>query len=261
MILILLIPSFFLAISLLLKKNIIVVYQVGKVASSTAMATLKNNNVTAIQVHWATPSGVINLLAEHAKHGFKVPRHIINTFALNFLKSLGKKKINYLILTRFPSDRNISAFYQNKYDSYNSLDIDNAYGIKYDDMLDEFLLRYKHWIPENWLLNDFCVFFNISSKDLIHKLKHKSSFTIGNSKLAFHSINSDSDLLLKALNKLGEGQVQLIKLVTANIAKDKDYSSVYDEMKSRIAKTDYKNYMNIVNPQYTALNKTLLKKP
>jgi len=252
--------SFFVALNLLRKKNVIVVYQVGKVASSSVMASLRINNISAIQVHWATSCGIVNLLAEHARYGFKVPRHIINSVALNFLRSLGKRKINYLILTRFPSDRNVSAYFQNRYDSYNSLGVDVSHSVELDELYTEFLSRYKHWIPENWLVHDFCVFFNVSPEDLIQKLKQEPSFMFGSSKVVFHSINSHPNTLLGSLNQLIAEGSQLSELVHANLADDKDYSLVYNEMKARISQTAYSEQMNTVNRQFSTINEILLYK-
>ena len=256
--LVVLLLSFFVAVNLLRKKNVIVVYQVGKVASSSVMASLRINNLSAIQVHWATSGGIVNLLVEHASYGFKVPRHIINSVALNFIRILGKRKINYLILTRFPSDRNISAYFQNRYDSYNSLGVDVAQSVEIDDLYADFLSRYKHWIPENWLIHDFCVFFSVSPEDLIQKLKHKSSFILGSSKIVFHSINSRSVSLLASLNQLIEEGSQLSELVHVNLADDKDYSSAYNEIKAKISQTAYSDQMNIVNRQFSTINDILL---
>jgi hypothetical protein len=254
--------AFFVALNLLRKKNVIVVYQVGKVASSSVMASLRINNISAIQVHWATSGGIVNLLAEHARYGFKVPRHIINSAALNFLRHLGKKKINYLILTRFPGDRNISAYFQNKYDSYNSMGVDVSHSVELDELYAEFLSRYKHWIPESWLVHDFCVFFDVSPQHLIQKLKQGPSLMLGSSKVVFHSINSHPDTLLGSLNQLIPNGDQLSELVHANLADDKDYSLVYSEMKARISQTDYSEQMNTVSRQFSTINEILLyKKP
>lgn len=198
--------------SKLLKKTPpIFVYQMGKVASSSAYYSIKNQYSGACL---------------HA-HSFSETHHDFYVRALFEIYQKEKLPIKIITMVREPISRNISAFFENfERDTGTSYEHSN-YSIK--ELRDLFLTNYKHEIPIVWFDENIKNHFGIDI--------YKSNFP----EIGFQVYKKDNvDLLLYKHDIEDSIKERIIedfigiknfKLSNTNIGNKKVYSSTYKKFK------------------------------
>jgi len=133
----------------------IVVYQMGKVGSSTIKTSLVNLRLgmPVYQVHWLAQESIDQVLANHAD-AKKVPAsHIWESQFLcrKIVRGIEGKNWKIVTLVREPIARNLSAFFQNIhkwFPDFNSRF--QSRSITIEQLIDCFLEEFPHHEPLNW---------------------------------------------------------------------------------------------------------------
>jgi hypothetical protein len=236
------------------KKSPVIVYQMGKVGSSTIQRSLKALNIELpiFHVHYLSESGVEELEEERRKYfqtekfGLLKRPWMYQFLREELIKRFDGQKWKILSLTRDPIARNLSAFFENlefkkiggktefevKSDYYN---IDPTI-IKSDDLekLETlFFNRFKHDSPLDFFDRELKSVFGIDvySTDF----PKKKGYKIYSGKKA--------DALIIKLENLNQCVQPAFKeflnlenfaLINSNIGNQKDYAAVYSQFKNLI---------------------------
>jgi hypothetical protein len=133
----------------------IIVFQMGKVGSSTIYESLKSSKFagSVFHVHHMTEDVLGKTEKIYTSQNIEVPRHLRDSrFLLNELaKDLNGRKWAIISLVREPIARNISAFFQNielPFPDFNFQNYDSA--VKIQELVERFLQKYPHDIPLRW---------------------------------------------------------------------------------------------------------------
>lgn len=124
----------------------IIVYQMGKVGSTSIVNSLKKYGLTAYHVHRINPQNIESVRLEHLRKGKSPPDETLGLRLHKYIKQ--GKKLKIITLVREPIGRNISAFFQN---------FEVFAGIKYtnskfsaEELADKFIAEYNHSVPLTW---------------------------------------------------------------------------------------------------------------
>ena len=203
----------------------VIVYQMGKVGSSSVIATIKSTGRPVYQVHRANEESIKNLRKWTDNAG--MPRRVEEPGRfLGKCWSKGKLiDLPLIVLLREPLQRNLSAFFQNG--DYFMRDIDVNSDVDVTQKLERFIEEYNHRQPLDWLESELLNFFP-------ETLIGSDDFLIESNICLIRSEVADS-LKLECLNKfLG---TELTKICRANDANQKDYRGAYNQLSS-LARAD-----------------------
>lgn len=204
----------------------ILVYQMGKVASSTINRTLRSNGYQTRHFHYFD--------GDFASDG-KSMREITG------LNDLRGSDCLIVTLTRDPIARNLSAFFQNL-----SSFVKGGNGFEDEQALaDTFLKKYNHKVPLEWFEKEFRektgvdVYAHQFDKEAGYKVISDGRMKV----LIIKSEVSDSSKLLALRRFLGpDGSPNA--MLKSNIAKSKDYATLYYSVIKKIRlPPDYLNMM------------------
>lgn len=234
-------------IETIVNDKMVVIYQMGKVASSTIKATLAQiKGLNVIHTHHLSSNYTRNLNSIKRKMGWKTtisPESIDDLYN----KIIHENEIYIISLVREPIGRNISAYFQN-------LDLifkqDDAYkNIPFDQVLEGFFTKYPHSIPITWFDNEFneVLGFDIYNHDFP---KDEGAVIINNKK--YHILvmrhDIDDEKKQKYLQKLLN--IKNIKIIRKNEASSKSYFEIYAKFIDKISfSDDYIN--NMLESKYT----------
>lgn len=200
----------------------IIVYQMGKVGSSTLVKSLDENNKDALHIHRyfflnnERPI-TLKLLPNKIKH-----RIIFNSF-------LRKEKVKIISFYRDPLPRNISSFFQN-------LDVyfkpSKFSKLTYKNLKDKFDNANKvHQTPINWFDVEFKRKLNIDIFN--YPFDKEKGFTVikkGHIEI-FLCVTNKIDLLEKQIAEFLE--IDAFQLKNSNIGDNKWYGDLYNEFKKK----------------------------
>jgi hypothetical protein len=128
--------------------NPVLVYQMGKVASSSIYRSLKAvENVNVFHVHRLNPEHIARVRQGHTLRGVTAPN---DDLGLHLFKNLicTRKPAKIISLVREPIGRNISAYFQNL-KSFETVQ-DAHSRIEVDQLITGFLQKYSHDVPLTW---------------------------------------------------------------------------------------------------------------
>jgi hypothetical protein len=210
----------------------ILIYQMGKVASSTINKTLKKYGLKTKHFHYF--EGDFNSSDTSARETFGVDR-------------IEGHKIRIITLTRDPVARNISAFFQN-IDKFIDRKLNNTNIV---ELIEVFFNKYNQGIPLKWFDDEFMI--NTGIDIYSYKFDKKNGYTIiekNNVKtLIMKSEISDDEKLFAIRTFLGSS-VRIEKLHRSNVASEKVYGNIYNDfMKSIVFSELYLDKM--YNSKYT----------
>ena len=198
----------------------VIVYQMGKVASSSIIETLKKEKIFVFQVHRARLNNILELRERTDKKGLRrrveqPGRYLGSKWSKGILKDLP-----IIVLFREPLKRNISAFYQNRDYYFNHLEVGDHLQI-----VEEFMSNYNHDQPLDWLNSELLYFFPevIQNNDITNS-------EITNICLLLSEF--DDDLKLAKINALLKTSIQELSL--ANTSAQKYYNNSYRAVSSNI---------------------------
>lgn len=211
--------------------NPVLIYQMGKVASSSIWNSLKHiKKINAIHVHRMNPENINNIREECLRHNAAVPNDDIGLYLFN---NLIKKKTRTKIITmiREPISRNLSAYFQNM----DSIENTKNYHQKQatNKIINSFLSNYNHNVPLTW--------FDIEMKATtgIDIYNHEFPKTIG-----YQVINLEPFQLLLMYHDLDDSIKQDVisdfigvdnfRLYRENESNKKNYASKYKSVLEKI---------------------------
>jgi len=130
----------------------VILYQMGKVASSTVSATLDAWGVENYQVHYLNVEQVNAIAERREEKSLARPHHLDRS--LEILKGgiLQRPTVKIITMVRDPIARNISAYFQNIKIYWGGRDISE---VSSDELVSDFIIRYPHHVPINWFLDEF----------------------------------------------------------------------------------------------------------
>jgi hypothetical protein len=216
----------------------ILVHQMGKVGSSSVVASLKNAglDVPIYQTHFLNRERLDARLTNLRSSGQALDYHLIVSQHLRRQLDEGLRGKDWRVVTlvREPIARNISAFFQNLEEYLPDWSSRFHSGsLTLEEVMDTFLNDYPHDIPLTWLDLEIGHVFGIDV--------FSSDFPRSKGYQVLEGENVA--LLLMRLENLrecyGDAFAALLgmgrfELKNANVAKDKDYWNAYEEFKEAI---------------------------
>lgn len=206
----------------LFKKKLLIVYQMGKVGSSSVTKSLKLQGFLYVyQIHRMNPYTMAKAMK---KYFDRKPLDFILGEIL-YEKIIKKRKnIKIITLVREPISRNISDFFQSYKEFTGTKYSDANHSI--EEIEDFFINNYKHSEPLIWFdteINqtlDIDVYEYLFPKDIGYL-----SIIKENIELLIIKVEIDDSIKEKAISEfLG---IEDFKLVNSNVAKEKEYGKTY----------------------------------
>jgi hypothetical protein len=127
----------------------VLVYQMGKVASSSIYSSLKRTKaIDAFHVHRLNPENISLVREEHVRRGDSPPNEQEGIYLYEKVIRPRKKPVKIISLVREPVGRNISAFFQNL-QSFEGMANAHSF-VDTNQLIENFLQRYNHDVPLTW---------------------------------------------------------------------------------------------------------------
>ncbi len=214
-------------------KEVILIYQPGKVASSTISRTLKQcPQLSVWQLHTLIPENIRRLVNLQLRAGMKPTKCLIQGETIRDVL-LVQKSAPYKVITlvREPIEQNISAFFERLPEFFPGKKPDDIPAADLDRV---FLNRFPHYEIIDWVDDDF---FAALHADLYTQPFHKEN------KFSSHAYEECPVLTLRtdlpdqqkiAAVTLFLNLDQTPEMVTANRADKKNYSHIYKQFLNRI---------------------------
>jgi len=213
-------------------KRIVLVYQMGKVASSSYASLLDEfDDLKVFHVHRLNKIQNDKNIESYLSKGimtlaFRELRwKMIRTYILT-------KKVDVFLLTaiRDPIARNLSAYFQN-------IDKNKTHFV--DSLIEKFFSEYQHSIPLRWFDEQFRDALNVDIfKYPFDKERGWDLFTELNYQCLLLTAEISDEKKIYAINSILNKNIQ--KLDRKNVGSTKYYSSIYKEFKENI----------IISPEY-----------
>ncbi len=205
----------------------ILIYQMGKVGSTTVSKTLTQYGLKNYQIHYLSKNKLLDIKNSHEAIGKRPPEHYkLSMDVLN--KNLLEAPVKIISMVRDPVARNVSAFFNNIDRFLNKKPLST---ISMENLVHTFLHKYPHKIATNWFEDEFKP---ITGIDIL-------SCPINNRDSYFRLDNSDIDFLLLKVEASDEMKVQALNefipnlglksLTYGNVGSDKNYSGPYERFR------------------------------
>jgi Putative capsular polysaccharide synthesis protein len=221
------------------RKKPILIYQMGKVGSSSVQESLKSLGMGAAIYHVhhldsdsVRRSGTTNVPKKNPVPSSEVwASHYIG----KLIRDSGEDhKWKIITLVRDPVARNISAFFQNIHLSISEFDRQANEGtLNVDGLIETFLARYKHDIPITWFDREMKPVFGIDV--------YNGDFPTMKGYRIYHG--DRADVLLMRVEDMDQCSLAAIReflniekfgLISANVGSQKNYSQIYRQFRDRI---------------------------
>ncbi|GAA4826801.1 putative capsular polysaccharide synthesis family protein [Algivirga pacifica] len=234
------------------KKEIVLIYSIGKVGSSSVYSSIKSSevNIPTFHLHSLAPER-IEEQKEYYRSGVRnsVPFHLIQSTAmLEALKSYNGK-IYLLTPIREPISRELSSIFQDSFNFSNSKDdlkndLSSTVNDKVKDLVSE--------LPEyEWFERELKQVFNIDIFDVNFDFDPDQGYlyqTYDN--LDFCLVRAENlNQSFRDITKKMFGEHNSISLSSANEASDKFYNTSYIEIKKEIS-LDEEQLEKVVNSSF-----------
>lgn len=214
-----------------LKRDLVLIYQMGKVASSSIYSSLKDKNFVTYQIHRFDKDYIQEVHDSHKnKTGFSESR-IVDERGIR-LKQLFLEKRNrpiYLIsLVRDPIERNMSAFFQNKEHLTKNHSYTNT-----KELIELFYELYEHDTPLTWFDKEFKKTMGVDIYDFSFNKEEKYGvFNTNNCNVLLLRVDIDDSAKAKIIQQFLAMDSMEIK--NKNIGSLKGYNSEYKEFTKNI---------------------------
>ncbi|WP_274364314.1 putative capsular polysaccharide synthesis family protein [Paenibacillus thermotolerans] len=213
-------------LGVLLKKEIVLVYTMGKVGTTTIEATLEAHSVSpVIHIHQ------LNFKRENdrkKKSLYDIKSYIISLFLKMARKN---KKIKIITVVRDPIQRNMSSFFQiiDKHDR----DILNKGNNDVNFLIRHFFENYMHDYPLTWFDKELKAVFGYDVYNSnFDKEKGYIISKADNVEILVFKMEKIKEIGIEALNKFMNLKISV--LVNRNEANEKQYHDLYKDFKSKI---------------------------
>ena len=221
-------------------KEPVIVYQMGKVGSTTLLRTLSQFEIglPVYQIHSLDPTELDGVMDRYRKGRRIAPGHHYYSgryFSKQIQNDSIKRRWKVISIVREPVARNISAFFQNL-DLYvdETLVKETSPELATAELTRIFLERYQHDYPLNWFDNEIKRYLGVDV--------YSKRFPIDRGFEIFAGTSADVLVLrCEDLNeKAGEAieeylGIKVVRLKDANVGATKDYSTLYSSFKTKIA--------------------------
>ncbi|HMB99842.1 MAG TPA: putative capsular polysaccharide synthesis family protein [Flavobacteriaceae bacterium] len=231
----------------ILNRDIVFIYQMGKVASSSIYSSLKAKGKIVYHVHRLNETHIRELHIAQMKKSGNIESKVVDERGVRlynrYIKK-NKKPIYILSMVRNPIDRNISAFFQNKEHftkKHNYSDVDKLTNLFYN--------LYDHNTPLLWFDREFkhCLNIDIYSSPF-HKEKKYKIIKEENFNVLLIRVDLEDKLKEEIISDFL--RIKNFKLKNKNVGSEKSYNREYKAFKKTI-KLD-ENYINrMLNSKFT----------
>ncbi len=223
------------------KKTPILIYQMGKVGSSTVDNSLKKSGINnrTYHIHFLSKNGIDNAAKYYTSINAGLPRHLLRSMFLR-KKILGSKGVKWKLITlvREPIGREISNIYQNIIDSNPEL-INKDGKINSNEVTELLEENFLNFDQEknftcSWFDNELkrAIGFDIYAESF-NKDKGYSIYNIDNIDILVIRIE-DMDSFFDEAIKDFFGWNKSVPMIRANIGDKKTYSGAYKKTTSNI---------------------------
>jgi hypothetical protein len=202
---------------LVFNKEVILIYQMGKVGSSSISKSLKNSGIYSIHTHRLNTT--YPFTTKFQKIYQSIRAGVLKVF-------LHRKKIKLITLTREPISRNISGFFQNLEDFIGKNEKDK------NELIKLFFKSENNYYTINWFDNEIKSVFGIDVYS--YEFPKDKGFMVISDKNVEMFIARIEDLN-SLENQIGNFlKIKEFKLDNTNKGENKWYSEMYDQLKSNI---------------------------
>lgn len=219
-----------------IKPKKVLIYQMGKVASSSIKATLSRlDNLEIIYTHRLSYAYAKQLNLRKKTLGWKVVSLEPSSIKDLHASVSAEPRLKVITLIREPIARNISAFFQ-VLDAITG--IKNAYSkLTIVELMDIFLKQYPHEIPLIWFDQEFKEALGIDVYNVPFP-KDKGVMTLKKGRYEALVMRHDLNDHLKQQSMEAFLGIEPIGMQRDNISMDKPYSAVYELFKASIKLSD-----------------------
>ncbi|WP_198658921.1 putative capsular polysaccharide synthesis family protein [Winogradskyella tangerina] len=215
----------------ILKKDLVLIYQMGKVASSSIYYSLKEKNLIVYHVHRLNKKYIQEVHESIYKKTGEVESKVVDKRGIRlfnmFIKS-NKRPVYVISMVRNPIERNISAFFQNKEHYTRLVNYSNT-----EELIDLFYNIYDHETPLLWFDKEFNQSLNTDIYETAFPKEKKYQILKSNN---YNILLLRVDLEDQAKEKIIKEFLGLkqFELKNKNVGAQKNYYSEYKEFKQNI---------------------------
>lgn len=221
-------------------KTPIIIYQMGKVGSSTIHHTLETQlDAPIFHIHFLNPEYAAQMSQSYIRKGHRVPFHIEQGSVLYSLVVKPKRPAKYITLVREPISRNMSSYFEN-FELFNEQYF-NKLQSNTEENIQTFIKEHNHSFPLTWF--DKELFPTLDIDVYQHPFSHNQGYQriqTDEIDLLIIKLEADDELIRDALAEFLSAPD--IELQYANVGNQKNYSEAYQEFKKQI--TLPQNYLD-----------------
>lgn len=208
----------------------VLVFQVGKVGSSTVYYSLKKAGIACEHVHRIAPESIARIANERRGKGLRVKDERLG-LAINERIRRSDGKVRIITMVREPVSRNISAFFQNLTDYYGESPLDS---ISVKEAIRRFLDEYPHHVILDWFDTEFESVTDVSLYD--YPFPNEKQWMIveeGRFEILVLRVEAPDNVKKQALDSFLN--LENLELVRANVGGIKDYARLYENFRRQIS--------------------------
>jgi len=214
--------------TLINKKELVLIYQMGKVGSTSFQLLLRDiDRFEVFHLHRLNQVSNDSMIDRYLSTGcVELALKEIEWKEIADYIQVEKPQINVVTAMRDPIARNISAFFQN-------IDLEDLRHNDVENLIDKFLKNYPHDVPLNWFDEQFKEVLNINIFNYpFNRERGWDEICDGNYKCLLMTTEIDDNEKLAAVNHFFG--LNLTAMKRANIGGKKEYSTTYKEFKEKI---------------------------
>ncbi|MDF1823583.1 MAG: putative capsular polysaccharide synthesis family protein [Verrucomicrobiales bacterium] len=211
----------------------LLVYQMGKVGSSTVTYSLRRNGIECEHIHRILPSNISRVRDEHIERGVSPKDERVGEALWDRLATT-TEQVRIITMVREPISRNISAYFQNLKDFFHEGQVQD---VKLSRAIDTFLSDYAHDVPLNWFDEEFKAVTGVDVYE--HSFDPATGWTRiqeGRIDLLLMRVELDDEQKTKAVSEFVG--LPSLRLENENVGSEKDYAKLYQSFKGAITLPD-----------------------